>query len=74
MHLFKKISTVTLLATCVAMQAQSGTDQALAKPAKTRAAKVKAKTQEEILLEQLNEKFEKLDRLSEPYHRVEDLE
>jgi outer membrane murein-binding lipoprotein Lpp len=52
-------------------QAQSGTEQASAKPARTKTAKAKAPTQEEILLGQLNEKFQKLDELN---NKLNDLE
>lgn len=71
MHRFKRIVAGVLLATCVAAQAQDGTSQAAPKPAKTKPAKAKAPTQEQILLEQLNEKFHKLDQLNSKYEDLE---
>jgi len=65
MYRIKRIVAGVLLATCVAAQAQNGTNQATARPAKTKAAKTP--TQEEMLLRQLNEKFQKLDDLSNKY-------
>jgi hypothetical protein len=60
-----------LLASCVAAQAQNGTTQGAARPpkssAKSKAARPKAPTQEEVLLQQLNEKFQKLDQLSNKF-------
>jgi outer membrane murein-binding lipoprotein Lpp len=60
-----------VLATCVAAPAQDLTNHAAAGPAKTKAAKAKAPTQEEILLEQLNEKFQKLDQLNSKFNDLE---
>jgi hypothetical protein len=67
MNRFKRIVAAVLLASCVAAQAQNGTNQVAVKPAKSKAAKAKAPTQEEILLQQLNEKFQKLDQLSNKF-------
>ncbi|WP_213805471.1 hypothetical protein [Granulicella sp. dw_53] len=67
MQIFRKTVAVALLATCVSMQAQSGTNQQTPKAARPRSSKVKPKSQEEILLEQLNEKFQKLDQLNQKY-------
>ena len=80
MQKFRRIVAGIVLATCVAAQAQNGTNQAAAsqaaaspaaKPAKAKAAKTKAQTPEEVLLEQLNEKFQKLDQLN---NKVNDLQ
>lgn len=67
MQMFRKIVAGLLLAACVAAQAQDGTTPSPAKPAKTKSAKPKPRTQEEILLEQLNDKFQKLDQLNEKF-------
>ena len=71
MHRFRRVVAGLVLASCVVAQAQSGTEQAQAKPARTKTAKAKAPTQEEILLGQLNEKFQKLDELN---NKLNDLE
>jgi hypothetical protein len=71
MYRFKQIVAGVLLATCVAAQAQSGTTQAAARPAKAKIAKAKTPTQEDILLRQLNEKFQKLDELNGKYDDLE---
>ncbi|MGA3129903.1 MAG: OmpH family outer membrane protein [Terracidiphilus sp.] len=71
MHRFRRIVAGVLLATCVAAQAQNGTSQGVARPAKAKAAKGKAPTQEEILLRQLNEKFQKLDELRSKFDTLE---
>ncbi len=65
MQTFRKIMAGMVLASCVIAQAQDATNQAPAKTSKTRSAKPKPKTQEEILLEQLNDKFRKLDQVTE---------
>src|ERR1035437_2144475 len=67
MNRFKRIVAGVLLASCVAAQAQNGATQVAARPAKSKAAKAKAPTQEEVLLQQLNEKFQKLDQLSNKF-------
>jgi hypothetical protein len=67
MNRFKRIVAGVLLASCVAAQAQNGTTQVAVKPAKSKVAKAKAPTQEEVLLQQLNEKFQKLDQLSNKF-------
>ncbi|MCU1321295.1 MAG: hypothetical protein JWM43_944 [Acidobacteriaceae bacterium] len=67
MQILNKIVAVALIATCVTVQAQSGVGSQAAKPARTRSVRIKPKTQEEILLEQLNEKFQKLDQLNQKY-------
>lgn len=67
MHSLLKMSLASaLLVTCVYAQAQTPA----AKPA-ARHAKAKTKTQEEILLEQLNEKFSKLDELNQKYGELQ---
>ena len=71
MHRFRRMMTGLVLATCVAAQAQNGATQAAAKPAKAKAANAKAQTPEEVLLEQLNEKFQKLDQLNSKYNELE---
>jgi len=71
MQRLKKMVAATLLSTCVMMQAQNGVNQPNTKPARTRSAKSKPKTQEEILLEQLNEKFQKLDQLTQKYEDLQ---
>lgn len=76
MDKFKQIVACVLLTTCVVAQAQQGSGQEsgqeAAKPAKTKQAKTKtAKTHEEILLEQLNDKFQKLDQLNSKYDDLE---
>ncbi len=71
MYSLEKIFTVTLLAACVAAQAQHGAAQTTAKPARPKSTKTRARTQEEILLEQLNEKFQKLDELNRKYEELE---
>jgi multidrug efflux pump subunit AcrA (membrane-fusion protein) len=73
MNRFRQMVAGVVLATCVVAQAQSGTDQPPAKPVRTKVAKTKAKapTQEEILLEQLNEKFQKLDQVNSKLNDLE---
>jgi hypothetical protein len=76
MNSLKTILGVTFLATCVALQAQSAATPQRATLAKTPAThtknqSAKPKTQEEVLLEHLNEKFEKLDQVNE---KLEDLQ
>ncbi|WP_263357061.1 hypothetical protein [Acidicapsa ligni] len=71
MHTLKKILAATLLTTCVAMQAQSDANQPPAKPAKAKSAKEKPLSREELLLEQVNEKFHKLDDLSQRYEDLQ---
>ncbi|MBT9333103.1 hypothetical protein [Paracidobacterium acidisoli] len=53
---------ILLFAIVVAAHAQSRANQAVTKPAKS-----KPKTQEQILLEQLNDKFNRLDELTSQY-------
>jgi len=65
MHSLTKIFAGALLATCAVTLAQSPAHAPERKPAK--AGKTKAKTQERILLEQLNDKFQKLDELNRKY-------
>jgi len=71
MRRFRRIVAGLVLAMCVATQAQDGANQPAARPAKTKTAKAKAPTQEEILLKQLNEKFQKLDQLNSKYDDLE---
>jgi hypothetical protein len=67
MHTLLKMSLAgALFATCFYAQAQSPVTKPVAKH-----AKAKVKTQEEILLEQLNEKFRKLDELNQKYSELE---
>jgi hypothetical protein len=69
MHMFQKLIAGMLLAGCVAAQAQSATNPSSTKTAETKP--VRHKTQEEVLLEQLNENFRKLDQMNE---RLENLQ
>jgi Skp family chaperone for outer membrane proteins len=69
MQMFRKTVAVMLLSACVMAQAQSAASPSTAQAEKTKSAK--PKTQEEILLEQLNEKFQKLDQLNE---KLDDLQ
>jgi outer membrane murein-binding lipoprotein Lpp len=71
MHSFRRIVAGLVLATCVAAQAQNGTNQVAARPTTAKVARAKAPTREEILLEQLNEKFQKLDQLNTKYDELE---
>ena len=71
MYRFRQVVAGLVLASCVVAQAQSGTEQTPAKSTRTKTAKAKAPTQEEILLLQLNEKFQKLDELN---NKLNDLE
>ena len=67
MHALLKTSLAgALLVICVCAQAQSSSTA----PAKAH-TRVKAKTQEEVLLEQLNEKFHKLDELNQKYDQLQ---
>ncbi len=65
MEMFRKFVAAALVAACVTMQAQSGVTPPPAKHASAKAAKAKPKTREEILLEQLNDKFQKLDQVTD---------
>jgi len=77
MHALKKILAGTLLALCAGALAQNGANQPKADPSKVNPSKVdpskaktsktKPKTPERILLEQLNDKFQKLDELNRKY-------
>ena len=67
MHTLKTILAGALLALWVSSQAQNGANQPAAKPAGAKTSKTKPKTQERILLEQLNDKFQKLDELNRKY-------
>jgi Skp family chaperone for outer membrane proteins len=67
MQRFRKFVAGALLVACVVAQAQSGVTSSPAKHASAKATKVKEKTREEVLLEQLNDKFQKLDALTEKY-------
>lgn len=69
MRFFKSTMAFMVLATCPLAPAQSSTDQTAAKTtvAKTKTAKAKPTTPEEILLLQLNKKFQKLDELNRKY-------
>ncbi|WP_263358137.1 hypothetical protein [Acidicapsa ligni] len=73
MNGLRKILVVMLVGSFAAAHAQNSASP-VAKPAtaKTaRAAKAKAKTPEELLLEQLDEKLHKLDDLSQKYDQVQ---
>jgi len=72
MYLLKKALAVTLLATCAVVLAQNGSNQPPTGHSKTRPAKAKPKSQEEILLLQLNEKFQKLDELNQKYDQLQE--
>ena len=67
MHKFKQMMTGVLLATCVAAQAQTAANQ----QAVSKSAKARPKTQEQLLLRQLNDKFNKLDELSDKYDELQ---
>ena len=67
MRAIRIILAGALLAACVSMQAQSPADRPASSPAKTKAGKPRPKAQEELLLEQLGEKFHKLDELNRKY-------
>ena len=67
MHTLLKTSLAgTLLAICFCAQAQS-----VSTVSTTRHTKAKTKTQEEMLLEQLNDKFHKLDELNQKYDELQ---
>jgi hypothetical protein len=74
MHMFKQMVTGVLLATCVAAQAQTATNQQVT----SKSAKAKQKAQEQLQIEQLEEKVNRLDDLSKKYddllRRFSDLE
>jgi hypothetical protein len=71
MQILKKMVAMTLLATCVTVQAQNAANQPAAKTVKTKTTRAKPKTQEEILLEQLNEKFQKLDQMTQQLYDLQ---
>ena len=71
MYLLKRALAVTLLATCAVVLAQNGSNQPPTGHSKAKSAKAKPKTQEEILLLQLNEKFQKLDELNQKYDELQ---
>ena len=73
MHALIKTSLAgALLAICICAQAQSSSTPPAKAHAPVRAkTQEKAKTQEEVLLEQLNEKFHKLDELNEKYDQLQ---
>lgn len=66
MQMFEKIVAGALLGACVTAQAQQAAPAAPAAPGRSNSARpVKRKSQEQLLLEQLNEKFQKLDEMNE---------
>jgi len=68
MQALRKILAGAVLAACVAAHAQTQASQPAAKSGTTKAGKtVRHKTQEQILLEQLNDKFNKLEDLNQKY-------
>ncbi len=71
MRKLTQILGVTLLATCVAMEAQNGANPTAVNAANSKSAKAKPALSERLLLEQLNDKFKKLDRLSEQYQDLQ---
>jgi hypothetical protein len=75
MQIFNKMIAAALMVACVAVQAQSGSPQPAGKHvnAKTeKLAKGKVKTREEMLLEQLNDKFQKIDTLTEKFDDLQE--
>ena len=67
MRAIKIILAGALLSACVSMQAQSLANHTASSAAKTKTGKPRPKAQEELLLEQLGEKFQKLDELNRKY-------
>ena len=67
MQMFRKLIAGMILVACVGAQAQTAaipsSNPSSTKPAKTKSAK--QQTQEEVLLEQLNDNFRKLDQMNE---------
>lgn len=70
MRTIKTILAGSMLALCVSSQAQNGAKQS-AVPAGTKVSKASSQTQERILLEQLNDKFQKLDELNQKYNDLQ---
>jgi len=71
MRTLRKILGVALLATCISIQAQNGANPAPTRPVKTKASSATRTSPEKLLLEELNEKFQKLDQLTD---RFDDLQ
>jgi TolA-binding protein len=71
MQMFRKIVAGVLLGACVTMQAQSGVSPSPVKHGSGKSVKVKPKTQEEVLLEQVTQEFQKLDDVT---HRLDELQ
>jgi hypothetical protein len=67
MHSLKAILVAALITASLSAQAQSSSDTRSSAQAKAKTVKSRAKTQEQILLEQLNDKFQKLDALNQKY-------
>lgn len=71
MKIIKKLVGGILLVACATVYAQNPSRTSQGRPSDTRTTKTKAKTREEILLEQLNEKFQKLDQLSQRFDELQ---
>ncbi len=69
MQMFRKLVAGILLVSCGMVQAQTAGSVSSAKPAKTKT--VRPKSQEEVLLQQLNDNFRKLDQMNE---KLDDLQ
>jgi len=71
MHPMKAIFAAALIAAALSAQSQSLPDTRSSAPAKPKTVKPRTKTQEQILLEQLNDKFQKLDALNQKYDTLQ---
>ena len=67
MYALKVVLAGALLVVCAGLQAQNQAAASSPVHATAKSNKTRAKTQEQILLEQLNDKFQKLDELSRRY-------
>jgi hypothetical protein len=69
MQPLKTLLAASMLAACVGAQGQSGTTST--PPAKAKVVKPRPKSEEQILLQQLNDKFQKLDELNSKYENLQ---
>jgi len=67
MQTAKKMMTALVLASCVAVQAQSSGTAQQTNTRNASSAKARPKSQEQVLLEELNEKFKQLDQLNQKF-------
>lgn len=71
MYALKTIFAGALLATCASVYGQTQTHPPVASTVKPKVSKTKPKTEVQVLLEQLNDKFHKIEMLNEKYDNLQ---